>query len=127
MSQIPAFELSHVLRDDAQVHLEGLQEVGIDVFADEFMRFCAGEDQVVLLEQGCDVSACDLAGGLQLVLQLAQTLCGQPELSLETHAVSPPRQSPVFKGAHLDTVYIPGSHNERRFVSDGWRRLSENR
>ena len=27
MSQIPAFKLSQVLRDDAQVHLEGLQEI----------------------------------------------------------------------------------------------------
>ena len=50
LSQIPAFKLSQVLRDDAQVHLEGLQEIAIDVFTDKFLGFCASEDQIVLLQ-----------------------------------------------------------------------------
>lgn len=108
-----------MLRNDAQVHLEGLQEVAIDVLANEFLGFGAGEDEIILLQEIGDVSACDLALGFQLVLQLAQPLCGQPELSLRALEVSFPPLVLPLRRAHLDTVCIPGSHNERRFVSDG--------
>ena len=50
-----------MLQHDPHVHLEGLEEVAVDVIADGFLRLGAGERDVALLEECRDVPAGYLA------------------------------------------------------------------
>lgn len=65
------------------MHLQHLQHVRHSLLPQEFLRFRAREWDVALSEQGSDIAAGHLAGGVLLALQLAKALGSKAQLRLE--------------------------------------------
>ena len=46
----PALQIARMLENDADLHLQRLQQVAVDIVVDAFLRFGTGERDIALLE-----------------------------------------------------------------------------
>jgi hypothetical protein len=82
-AEILFLDFRKLLQHNSEVHLQHLEEVGVNLILDYAFSLCASQPDVSLTQQGGDVSFGYLGLGFGFVLKLAQLLGSNAELGLK--------------------------------------------